>query len=114
MIREGAKSTRYLPSLHMYNASTLPHTHPPTDFLLVCVAVVLIMRNSPVIPHFPTLQQIAHLLVSVAVVLIMRYSPAVSGTYDADLDTLPRAALIAPPLVLALVFNKVQQGGELR
>ena len=56
--------------------------------------------------------QIAHLLVSVAVVLIMRYSPAVSGTYDADLDTLPRAALIAPPLVMALVFNKVQWEGE--
>ena len=50
--------------------------------------------------------QVAHLVVSLATVLIIRYSPAVNETYDADLDTLPRAALIAPPLLLALVFNK--------
>ena len=54
--------------------------------------------------------QVAHLILSLAVVLIMRYSPAVAETYDADLDTVPRAALIAPPLVLALVFNKVLEG----
>ena len=51
-------------------------------------------------------RQVAHLIVSLATVLIIRYSPAVHETYDADLDTLPRAALIAPPLLLALVFNK--------
>jgi len=54
--------------------------------------------------------QVAHLIVSLATVLIIRYSPAVNETYDADLDTLPRAALIAPPLVLALVFNKASDG----
>ena len=56
---------------------------------------------------FNTLIKVLHLCVALAIVLLMRYSPA-SATYDADLDVFPRAALIAPCLVLAFFLNKVK------
>ncbi len=54
------------------------------------------------------LVKVVHLVVSLAIVLIIRYNPKVLETYDADLDTLPRAALLLPPFLLALVFNRVR------
>lgn len=56
---------------------------------------------------FNTLVKVFHLFVALAIVLLMRYSAA-SQTYDADLDTFPRTALIAPSLVLGIFLNKVK------
>ena len=52
--------------------------------------------------------KIAHLAVAIAIVLIMRYYEPVLGTYDVELDTVPRAAMLIPPLVLAVVFHKAR------
>ncbi|KAG2436088.1 hypothetical protein HYH02_011599 [Chlamydomonas schloesseri] len=51
--------------------------------------------------------KVLHLIVALAIVLLMRYSPA-SSSYDADLDTFPRLALILPCLVLAIFLNRVK------
>lgn len=57
---------------------------------------------------FVEVYKIAHLLVSLAIIVLIRYHPSVSPTYEADLDTsFPRLALILPPFVLAIFFNKV-------
>lgn len=53
-----------------------------------------------------TLLKVLHLVMALAIVLLMRYSAA-SSSYDADLDTFPRAALIVPALVLGVFLNKV-------
>lgn len=55
----------------------------------------------------PTLIKVAHLIVALAIVLLMRYSAA-STSYDGDLDTFPRAVLIAPAMVLGIFLNKVK------
>ncbi|EFJ52062.1 hypothetical protein VOLCADRAFT_116279 [Volvox carteri f. nagariensis] len=54
-----------------------------------------------------TIVKVFHLVVALAIVLLMRYSPA-SQTYDADLDTFPRGALILPCLILAIFLNRVK------
>ncbi|GFR49017.1 hypothetical protein Agub_g11038 [Astrephomene gubernaculifera] len=54
-----------------------------------------------------TIVKVFHLVVALTIVLVMRYSVA-SQSYDADLDTFPRAALIAPCLVLAFFLNRVK------
>ncbi len=56
-----------------------------------------------------TLVKIAHLVISLAIVVLIRFSPTVAGTYDAELDTAPRWLLVAPPFILALVFNKARR-----
>lgn len=55
--------------------------------------------------------QVLHLIVAVAIVLLMRYSPEVAGTYDADFDVVPRAAMLLPPLILAVVWHRVRTRG---
>ncbi|KXZ54549.1 hypothetical protein GPECTOR_4g614 [Gonium pectorale] len=54
-----------------------------------------------------TLVKVFHLVVALAIVLLMRYSPA-AQTYDADLDSFPRAYLVLPCLILAFFLNRVK------
>lgn len=54
-----------------------------------------------------TIVKVFHLVLALTSVLVMRYSPAFQ-TYDADLDTFPRGALLAPCLILAVFVNRVK------
>ncbi|KAG1671013.1 hypothetical protein FOA52_014257 [Chlamydomonas sp. UWO 241] len=51
--------------------------------------------------------KIVHIILAGAIVGLMRFSPKVVETYDADCDVVPRAFMIVPPVLLALVFHKM-------
>lgn len=51
--------------------------------------------------------KVLHLCLALACVALMRYSPSLVQTYDADIDTFPRAPLIVLALIFGLLFHKV-------
>jgi hypothetical protein len=78
-----------------------------TQELVLCVYLTRYMNLLYLFESFfVELVKVLHLIVALSCVLIIRYSPAVADSYDEDLDVVPRAAMLLPPLVLSLIFNK--------
>lgn len=95
---------RLVRGLNIYSVSLVSQ-----DLLLIVYLTRYLELLALFISLVDTAQKVCKVAAALSIVLLIRYSPVASKTYEAELDSTKglRTALILPPFILALVFNRV-------